>query len=716
MATLLLTAAGTAIAGPLGGAVGAILGQAADQALFAPKARRGPRLGDLSVQTSSYGSDIPKLFGRMRVAGTVIWATDIVERRSSSGGGKGRAGTASYNYFANFAVALSARKVRALHRVWAEGKLLRGAAGDLKAQATIRLHVGDEDQAPDPLIVSDLGAGAAPAFRGTAYVVFEALALADFGNRIPSLTFEIEADAGPVVIGDIAAELGGGLIAAGPTPALLGYAASGDSLRGTIAPLVEAASLALVEDGGRLRLGAAGGTPDVIAGADCSGPAEVARSAAAAVPAEVSLSYYDEARDYQTGSQRARRGGGSRGSEAHGLPAVLTAAAAKKLAESRLTALWTARTRAKLRLSARGIGIRPGGLVRIEGEGGVWKVGRWLLERMEVALDLVRVPDVPMVAPDAAAGSAILAPDLVHGPTTLRLLDLPLAEAADRPSLFVLAGGDSPGWRSATVLVGADDGLTWRAETRTAQPAVLGTALGPLGPAGSALVDADRSVEVALLNDSFWLESCSDAELAAGANLALLGSELMQFGRAEPLGGGRFRLSRLLRGRRGTEAAAWGHGAGEPFALLEPETMLSVPIPLFAIGAGAVAIAAGIGDPSAGVEAELMVTGEAVRPPSPVHLAARERDDGALAISWVRRSRMGWTWTDDGETPLSEEREHYAILLSSGPTSRSFETSEPRLVYALGERHADGIAFPVTIAVRQVGTFAVSRPAQITFG
>jgi len=36
-----------------------------------------------------------------------------------------------------------------------------------------------------------MGAGNTPAYRGTAYVVFEDLALATFGNRLPQLSFEV---------------------------------------------------------------------------------------------------------------------------------------------------------------------------------------------------------------------------------------------------------------------------------------------------------------------------------------------------------------------------------------------------------------------------------------------------------------------------------------------------------------------------------------------
>ena len=85
MATLVLTAVGTTLGGPLGGALGSLVGQSIDQQLFGPGMRKGPRLGDLSVQTSSYGSPIPRVYGTMRVAGTVVWATDLQEEEAIEG-------------------------------------------------------------------------------------------------------------------------------------------------------------------------------------------------------------------------------------------------------------------------------------------------------------------------------------------------------------------------------------------------------------------------------------------------------------------------------------------------------------------------------------------------------------------------------------------------------------------------------------------------------
>ena len=179
MATLVLTAVGTALGGPLGGAIGSLIGQSIDQQLFGPGLRKGPRLGDLSVQTSSYGSPIPRLYGTMRVAGTVVWATDLKEQETVEGGGKGQAEFIAYRYSASFAVALSSRPVNSIKRIWADGKLIRGAAGDFKVRTEFRLLNGSEDQPVDAMIASIETIALTGAFRGLALAVFEDLDLAN---------------------------------------------------------------------------------------------------------------------------------------------------------------------------------------------------------------------------------------------------------------------------------------------------------------------------------------------------------------------------------------------------------------------------------------------------------------------------------------------------------------------------------------------------------
>lgn len=580
MATLVLTAVGTALGGPIGAAIGAIAGQAIDARLFAPKARHGPRLGELAVQTSSYGTAIPKLFGTMRVAGTVIWSTDLQERRSSSGGGKGRPRTVNHTYSASFAVALSGRPIRAVGRIWADGKLLRGSAGDFKAQTSFRLYNGEEDQDVDPLIASEEGVGGTPAFRGIAYAMFEDLELADYGNRIPLLTFEVDADSGPVSIGAIAMELSEGLVQAGAAPQLSGYAASGDSVRGVLESLAGVFPLTVREVGDKLVLGSAEGEPILIdasqSGAYDRNPAEgqTERTRRGGIPSEVGITYYEPARDYQTGLQRAldleaRQGLGR--AERIELAAAMPAVQAKALAESRLARLAAARATVALHLTLRVATIRPGMQVRLEGFSGIWRVARCGFETMRLRLELVRLPAQEAAAVAASPGRPGPQPDLRHGPTTMRVYDLPLYGElpSERLVAAVVAAGAEPGWRAAALSVSFDDGFSWKDAGVTAAPATLGVAATALPAASSAVIDDVGSVEVELLNGAMWLEGRTDAALAGGDNLALLGHELIQFGRAEQVGPNRYRLSRLLRGRFGTEWASSAHQSGDDFLLID---------------------------------------------------------------------------------------------------------------------------------------------------
>lgn len=203
MVTLALAAAGSAVGGAIGGtvlgigaaaigqAVGATLGGVVDQMIFGRGASvvEGPRLESLRVQNSTEGAPIPRVFGRMRVAGTVIWATKFREtvdesRQGGKGGGGGGTTVRQYRYSISFALALCEGEILRTGRIWADGKLLNTDT------LTYRVHRGTPDQQPDGLIEAVEGVNV-PAFRGTAYIVFENMELGAYGNRIPQLNVEV---------------------------------------------------------------------------------------------------------------------------------------------------------------------------------------------------------------------------------------------------------------------------------------------------------------------------------------------------------------------------------------------------------------------------------------------------------------------------------------------------------------------------------------------
>lgn len=246
MATILLSAAGAAIGGSIGGSVlglsmtavgrfiGASLGRVLDQRLMGAgsEAVETGRIDRFRLTGAGEGAPIPQVYGRMRVGGQVIWATEFTEHVRESGGGGGGKGAPpqprlrEYSYSVSLAVALCEGEITGVNRVWADG------AEIALNRLNMRVYGGSSDQLPDPRIEAVEGAGNAPAYRGTAYVVLEDLNLAQFGNRVPQFSFEVTrpdlaSDEVPALVRAVALIPGTGEYALATDPVYL--SASGES-------------------------------------------------------------------------------------------------------------------------------------------------------------------------------------------------------------------------------------------------------------------------------------------------------------------------------------------------------------------------------------------------------------------------------------------------------------------------------------------------------
>ncbi|NEY89288.1 baseplate multidomain protein megatron [Tabrizicola oligotrophica] len=222
MATILLSAAGAAIGSGFGGtvlglsgavigrAVGATLGRAIDQKILGAgsDAVEVGRVERFRLTGASEGTPVTRVWGRVRLAGQVIWATRFRETVTESGGGKGTGGakTSQFSYSVSLAIALCEGEIRRVGRIWADGNEISTNT------LNMRIYKGGEAQLPDPKIEAVEGAGKAPAYRGIAYVVIEDLDLAAFGNRVPQFSFEVVRGADPAarpVVEDLAATISG---------------------------------------------------------------------------------------------------------------------------------------------------------------------------------------------------------------------------------------------------------------------------------------------------------------------------------------------------------------------------------------------------------------------------------------------------------------------------------------------------------------------------
>lgn len=723
MATLLFTALGTLLGGPLGGALGAMAGRQLDALIVGSPTREGPRLKELAVTTSSYGMAIPRHYGRMRVPGSIIWSTDLVEHRKEEGGGKGKPTTVTYSYSVSFAVALASRPITRIGRIWADGGLLRGEAGDLKVGGTLRLHTGRGDQAPDPLLLSAEAAGRCPAYRGLAYAVFEGLQLEEFGNRIPALTFEVIADDGALDLAVMCGEVLDGIDAAVPLPGLAGLSCEGPigDLLSQLEPVYpmdcDAAGEVLTIARERLQA-----EPIALAEAsvstadgDFGGAAGFTRrrSAKGPVPAGL-LRYYDVDRDFQPGVQRAPGRPAPGEPRAIELPAALAAGHARLLVAGAAKHADLGRATMSWRTAELDPAVAPGSVVTVPGQAGRWRVEEWEWRAQGIELTLMRLPGSALAAANPSGGDAgRLNPplDATGTPTVLTAFELPWdgSGTGDRPALFAAASSSGAGWRGAALYADRGDGQLLPAGATGRRRAVMGTVPGALPAASPLLLDRSSAIIVELVGADMILAGTDAAALAGGANLALIGKELVQFGSAVPLGAGAWRLERLLRGRGGTESATAWHEAGESFVLLDG-TVTALDPALAGTAPAAQIAALGLADPVP-VASGIGNRGLTLRPPCPVHPRQRADGDGVL-FTWTRRARNGWLWRDGVDVPLHEETEAYEV--SYGPLAAPmvrWQTTEPRLSLAATGLTELSAALPGgTLQVRQIGSYALSDP------
>lgn len=721
MATLLLTAIGSAIGGPLGGSIGALIGQQIDGRIFGPKGREGPRLKDLTLSTSSYGQPIPRQFGRMRVGGTVIWSTDLIETKRKQKGGKGQPSTTVYSYSASFAVALSSTPISRVGRIWADGNLLRGSQDDLKVGGTLRIYRGFGDDPVDSLIAAAKGP-LAPAFRDCAYAVFENLELGDFGNRIPALSFEIFADGGEETV-SLAQLVPDALPAVAAEPPLVharGFADEGGALASTLAAIDQVIPLVCTSGAEGLAIAprsAIGETlftlPDQLA-QDQRGEDETRHKQRAGIPARVpaALRYYDEERDYQTGVQRAA-GARKAGRELMiDLPATLTASGARQLASASANrARWQHET-VTWRIGELDPRIIPGSVVRLPDTPGHWLLRSWEWFDRGIALELERLAPGGGTPRPSDAGENLAPADLIIPPTHLLALEVPppLGANPTQPLIVAAASAANAAWRGAALFT-VQGSVLMELGTTGSRRAVTGRLAAPLGPSPSLLLEPQARAEVVLDAGDLDLTDTDLTGLAAGTNRLMVGGEMLQFLQAEPLGGGQWRLSGLLRGRGGTEPAALGgHPADTAVTLIDDALVTLDPLLVPQLASTQIA-AIGIGDAEP-VIAALANPGLSRRPLCPVHPRVTYGTDGAAIWRWTRRARGQWRWEDSVDVPLIEEREAY--LVGYGPVQTPhavWELTGPALQLTVAERASLVAAYgSAALWVQQVGTFDRSQP------
>lgn len=638
MATVILgivgAGAGALIAGPagawkgaeLGWAIGTAIGGIIDQPKY-PKQAYG-RLSDLRVTTSSYGNIIPRVWGKVRVAGNIIWSTQLAEHEKDynsgggglSGGGGGQT-TQVYTYTASFAlsVAKGGRLTSSsLKRIHADDKVIYDSANG--ANANIRWYPGTNSQTADPLMVAKFGSDA-PAFRNTAYIMFQDLLLTDFGSRIPNISVEL--DTGTITLDQVVTDV---CSFVGLAPADIDVSqAAGTAITGIVMtdrisakdglqPVLSAYAFDMIDVDGVLRLVKRGGRPvaqidwqDMGAVTGVNGiAAPVSRISKKRLmewelPKRVDVTYYSLLNNFQQANQGAvRQTVQSSQYTTISLPMSLDDTSARNIAERELYLAWIERNTFQTAVLPGFTYLSPADPVLLDIDG-TDNLQRCRIDKMETGvvgeIRLTLVIDDEAAYTQLLTGSNPITPVTppTDVPTTFFAWSGKEIQDADQgqAGFYVAATGD-PGWRGTAVYFSIDNGVTFVLGGRVSGRSTFGpttTALAAVGALNAGGFDVTNTVNTSLYSAGQIL-STSEASVNTGqgnyglitpVNQALVTTdyELMGIAAATLVSGSTYTLSDILRGQRTTTGNA--HISGDMFVKLD-KTILRVPVPSSTVG------------------------------------------------------------------------------------------------------------------------------------
>jgi hypothetical protein len=760
MATALFTVLGNAWFGPLGGLAGGVLGSLVDRALLPQQKVQGPRLDDLRVTISSYGAQIPLVYGpENRATGNVIWSTGLIESKKKKGGSK--LGTTpsqvTFTYRLSCAILLGEGFIGTIGRIFANSKVIFDPSKATvalpaptpqvgmvatKANGThavfdlLRFYQGNGTQQIDPTIESYKGVGNTQAFRFRSYLVLQDLQLADFGNAMPNIEVELIAQAS-VTDEDIANDV---CARSGVTDAVTvslsnnvrrGYIVSrADNGVAALEPLATAGNFDMAEQAGQVRFIKRGG-PILSSislgdmGARQAGDSSVAEplhlvdAGVYELPRRATVSFSDPALDYQTNSQPVSRTLGASDNELSAeLPVTMSPDEARQIADRILWDAWSSRRAAQFAGSDRMRSLGAGNVIALPVADTMQAFRITRTNRgANGVIQFEALADDPEALTSEIPGAPGNIPENsfeLPGPTRLQLIDGPAAIAeADDTGFYWVVTADSAGWRGVELNRSTDGGASYEAFAESSVVSVIGNASTTLANGPCDFWDHANTLTVVLERADDELVSLSELDTLNGGNLAWVGpatgqgGEVVQFMTATLIAPGTYKLSELLRGRFGTEYAASTHAAGEVFVLLDPSVMGRSD---FSSGDWnkdrlykPVSVLSTLIDTAA---QHFTNTGESKRCLTVMDVRGDRTGSGSdLIISWKRRSRLIVPGFGSGPQSLNEAAESYETdVVVGGNVKRTLASTQPSVTYTAALQAADGIAAgsPITVRIYQM--------------
>ncbi|MFM9889788.1 MAG: glycoside hydrolase TIM-barrel-like domain-containing protein [Rickettsiales bacterium] len=412
------------------------------------------------------------------------------------------------------------------------------------------------------------------------------------------------------------------------------------------------------------------------------------------LPDRVEVQYLNRLLGYNASVQAAFRSTQSAtDTQSLAVSLVLSDSHARAVAETLLSDQWAERSSIEFQLPMPHATLEPWDVVQLN-DGAIThrirltqvQVGKPGVVRLKGLIDAAQAWD-GYIAPTVGSDGSLVLP---NPDTRLEVLDIPAlpSDTQDALTLRFAATGISSGWTGTTVIreqgSGNDEALI-----DLSTPATIGSALGVLVSGPTQVFDRLNTLDVALLGD-VTLDSTTELSVLNGANVAVLGNEIIQFATATLLSDGIYRLSKLLRGRQGTEDQVGSHAVGERFVLLD-NAVQSIILPVSNNGQAWTLRAATFGSSlGSGTTSNITVQANSLKPFGPVKLRAVADGAGNITLSWVRRARIDSGLRDYIDIPLNEQSEMYDVAVLAGSVvKRNWRVTSPSVVYSAAQQVSD---------------------------
>lgn len=400
------------------------------------------------------------------------------------------------------------------------------------------------------------------------------------------------------------------------------------------------------------------------------------------LPRFVDVIYVDPTIDWQQNKQHKARSSRvikSKQALTMSLPMVLDADFARQIAEKALYLAWLERKPWTFNLfRSKYMVVDPADTIQFVYQGLTYTmrvVGNTIGVNYGMQIQGVSEDQNNYSSSVAGAGDPAISPTTPNPlfPTFLFLLDIPYLQDSDAVSdrsttgyYMGMTATDSR-WVGGVLYRSSDD-VNFDSIDSSTDRMWFGQLNNTLGdPPILFTWDNVNTIDITMADSkNFTLAGVTDVDVLNGANVLIVGNEVIQYVNAVQTSPGRYTLSRLLRGRRNTEYAAYGHGSSE--RAFDPTTGLkheTTPLSLIDLLRHYRGVTVGA-DITTVADTNLTIVANDLKPASATSINGVRDISLNLTIGWTRRTRYAGDWLNNtGNVSLNEDSEAYSIDIYS---------------------------------------------------